>query len=90
MQRLMRRLDIADYDIPSPIADTNIKPDKVKILLSQSIGAPSQPVVKVGDKVNVGDLIAKPCDNALSIALHSSINGKVTDITDKHIVISSK
>ena len=90
MQRLIRRLDIADYDIPSPISETDIKPDKVKIMLSQSIGAPSQSVVKVGDKVQVGDLIAKPCDNALSLALHSSINGKVTDITDKHIVISSK
>ena len=90
MQRLVRRLDVLDYDVPSPISGESIKPDKVKISLAQSIGAPSQPVVNIGDKVKTGDLIAKPCDNALSIALHSSINGKVSDITDKYIVISSK
>ncbi len=90
MQRLIRRLDITQYDIPSPISETEIKPSKVKISLAQCIGAPSQPVVKVGDNVKIGDLIAKPCDNALSIALHSSIDGKVSDVTDKHIVITSK
>ncbi len=90
MQRLIRRLDVTQYDTPSLISDIEITPDKVKILLSQGIGAPSQAVVKVGDAVKVGDLIAKPCDNALSIALHSSINGKVSEITDRYIVITSK
>ncbi len=90
MQRLIRRLDVTDYDVPSPMSDTEIKPNKVKISLSQGIGASAQAVVKIGDLVKVGDLIAKPCENALSIALHSSINGKVSDITDRYIVITSK
>jgi len=90
MQRLMGRLDVMSYDVPSPINDLDINPKKVKISLSQGIGAPSEPTVKTGDTVNVGSEIAKPKDNALSIALHSSIDGIVTDITDKYIIISSK
>lgn len=90
MKRLERRLDVIGYDVPAPLSDIEVTPKKVKISLSQSIGASSSPVVKIGDKVKVGDLIAKPVEKALSIALHSSIDGTVSDVTEKYIVISSK
>jgi len=90
MQRLIQRLDVLKYDVPAPISDKEIRPTKVKISLSQSIGAASVPKVKIGDKVSVGDMIAAPKNDALSIALHSSIDGTITDITEKYIVISSK
>ncbi len=90
MKRLMGRLDVLSYDTLCPINDLDIKPKKVKISLSQGIGAPSCPIVKPGDRVSVGTEIAEPKENALSIALHSSIDGIVTDITDKYIVISAK
>ncbi len=90
MQRLLQRLDIKDYDVPSPLSDTVVRPTKVKIALSQGIGAPAMPTINVGDKVHAGDVIAKPAENALSLALHSSVDGKISDITDKHIVISAK
>ena len=90
MYRLENRLDVLQYDKPAPLSDITIKPKKVKIALSQSIGAPSVPCIKKGDKVNAGDMIATPAENALSIALHASIDGVVTDVTDSFIVISSK
>lgn len=90
MHRLIQRLDVVSYDVPAPLNDTEVLPGKVKIYLSQSIGAPAVPKVKTGDKVNSGDMIAKPRKDALSLALHSSIDGTITDITDKYIVISSK
>ena len=90
MHRLVERLGISVYDVPAPITDTKVKPEKVKIFLGQSIGAPSEPIIKVGDKVKAADMIAKPKDDALSVALHSSIDGKVTDITERYIAISSK
>ncbi len=62
-------------------------PKKVKLLLSQHIGAPSEPVVKVGDIVQTGTLIAKS-KGFISSNLHSSISGKIT-LIDGNISIES-
>ncbi len=90
MSRLIRRLDILKYNVPAPLCDNSIETKRVKISLSQSIGAPAVPCVKVNDTVAVGDKIADAKENSLSLPLHSSINGTVTDITDKYITISAK
>ena len=90
MTRLIGRLDIEKYNINAPLCEDDITVNKVKIPLSQSIGAPSVPCVAIGDKVNVGDVIAKEATDALSLPLHSSICGTITDITEKFIVISNK
>ncbi len=54
-------------------------PQRVIIPLSQHIGAPSSPIVKVGDEVKTGQLIAEPA-GFVSIPQHASISGKVTKI----------
>ncbi len=90
MSRLIRRLDVERYDVPCPICEEELKVKKVKILLSQSIGKPPVSCVKTGDKVAKGDIIANHDENALSLPLHSSIDGVVTDVTDKYILISKK
>ncbi len=54
-------------------------PQKVVIPLSQHIGAPSKPIVKVGDEVITGQKIAES-GGFVSIPMHSSIAGKVTKI----------
>ena len=53
----------------------------------QHIGAPAQAVVKKGDIVTAGQVIAKPADKALSVAIHASISGRVADVNDQTIVI---
>jgi electron transport complex protein RnfC len=57
------------------------KPSKVIIPLSQHIGAPSEPVVKVGDQVIVGQVIAEP-KGFVSIYSHASISGKISKIAN--------
>ena len=54
-------------------------PYMVKIPLLQHIGTPSEPVVKVGDYVKVGQLIAKK-GGTISVNIHSSVSGKVSKI----------
>lgn len=54
-------------------------PKQVIIPLSQHIGAPAEPVVKRGDMVKVGTLIAKPA-GFVSANIHSSVSGKVSKI----------
>ncbi len=54
-------------------------PAKVVIPLSQHIGAPSKPIVKVGDEVKTGQVISE-AGGFVSIPMHASITGKITKI----------
>lgn len=54
-------------------------PKQVVIPLSQHIGAPAQAVVKKGDVVKVGTLLAK-AGGFVSANIHSSVSGKVNKI----------
>lgn len=56
-------------------------PAQVIIPLSQSLGAPSVPVVNKGDAVKVGQLIAKG-EAFISSNIHSSVSGKVLKIDE--------
>lgn len=56
-------------------------PGSVIIPTSMHIGAPAVPVVKKGDKVNVGTLIAE-AGNGLSSPIYSGVSGTVSGITD--------
>lgn len=57
----------------------------VQILLSQHVGAPCAPIVKVGDLVKKGTLIAEP--TGLGANIFSSVYGEVLEILDDRIVI---
>jgi Na+-translocating ferredoxin:NAD+ oxidoreductase subunit C len=54
-------------------------PSHVIIPLEQHIGAPTSPVIAVGDKVKVGQLIGKAV-GFVSANIHSSVSGTVTKI----------
>ena len=56
-------------------------PKTVTLPMSMHIGAPARPIVKVGDTVKVGSLVAVG-GGAVSVPVHASVSGKVTKITD--------
>ena len=56
-------------------------PKSVKIPMSQNMGAPCNPLVQVGDEVFVGQKIGDT-DAFMSVPIHSSVSGKVTEISD--------
>ncbi len=62
--------------------DTVVMPavKEVKIPLQQHIGAPAKPIVKKGDKVFVGTLIAES-GGFVSAPVHSSVSGEVKEIS---------
>ena len=86
MERLMARLDLVKYNKEAPLNDEVADVKKVRIMLSQHIGAPASAIVNVGDKVKVGQMIAGP-GNGLSVAIHASISGTVTEVNEKYVVI---
>ena len=88
-ERLMARLGLTKYDKDAPMDETLVAVPKVKILLGQHIGAPAKAIVKVGDEVTRGQMIAEPAQG-LSVGIHATICGKVTEVTDRHVVIAAK
>lgn len=86
MNRLLSRLALTEYAVKAPLSDDVLAPKEVKILFSQHIGAPAKCVLKKGDKVSKLDLVASAADG-LSVPVYSSVSGKVTELTDKYVVI---
>lgn len=87
IKRLIARLGIVPYDVKAPLSKEPVSVKTVRIPLSQHIGAPATPIVKVGDIVAKGDLIAAiPEGAAVGANIHASIGGKVAGI-EKYITI---
>ncbi len=86
VERLTVRLGLKKYDIDAPVTAV-VEPKSVRLALSQHIGVPASPAVKVGDRVKKGDIIATVEADKLGVNIHASINGTVTDITQKYIKI---
>ncbi|WED27872.1 4Fe-4S dicluster domain-containing protein [Vibrio sp. DW001] len=88
-KRLIQRLGLVQY---SKTEAKNLEGEfdfkYVNIPLKQHIGAPAQACVKVGENVTVGQVIGLALDDALSVNIHASIAGKVTSVTEQHVVIT--
>ncbi|RDY25276.1 proline reductase-associated electron transfer protein PrdC [Romboutsia weinsteinii] len=59
----------------------------LRIELRQHVGAPCKPIVEVGETVKAGQLIAEP--QGLGANIHSSVYGKVVDITDSTLFVEA-
>ncbi|MDO5479439.1 MAG: SLBB domain-containing protein [Clostridia bacterium] len=88
-EKLIDRLGIRQY-----VKDTvkrkymDFNPDEVYIALSQHVGKPADPTVKVGDVVKRGDVVARTSEDALGTTMHASIDGKIKRIDNGYIVIA--
>lgn len=78
-------LGVASFDVDTDFGGEINDFSRVELTLSRHIGKPSVPVVKDGDIVNTGDLIALAQDG-LSVPQHASISGRVTLGNDKIII----
>ncbi|WP_371360891.1 4Fe-4S dicluster domain-containing protein [Sporomusa malonica] len=86
--RLVSRLNLQPWYPPdAPLQPEVYQPQQVTIPLRQHIGAPSVPVVKEGDGVTTGQLIAELPAGALGAPVHASITGIVTQVSSQAITI---
>ena len=90
MGRLTARLGLTKYNVPAPLKDELVPAKSVKIMLSQSIGVPASAVVKKGDAVKAGDVVGAAPEGKLGVCVHASIDGVVSEVNDKYIVINAK
>lgn len=89
LKQLMKRLNVLEYDSHTPFNKNELNPSSVKINLKQHVGNSAFAVVKIGDKVKVGDLIGDIERGKLGAKVHASIDGQVTHVSEEFIRISA-
>jgi len=87
-KRLIARLELDEFDVAAPMNHNIFETRRVKILLKQHIGVDATPLVKTGDLVEKGMLVAT-CYDKLGANIHASIKGKVININKKYIEIQA-
>jgi Na+-translocating ferredoxin:NAD+ oxidoreductase RnfC subunit len=88
MRRLIARLGLGEFNNTGPLKEHAFRPRSVNVLLKQHAGAPAVSVVKSGDRVRVGDLLAVPELGKLGARVHASIDGVAT-VTKDAVVIEA-
>jgi Na+-translocating ferredoxin:NAD+ oxidoreductase RnfC subunit len=90
LDRLVSRVAVKKYQTNAPLDNQLIDGFKqVNIKTRQHIGAPAKPIVKFGDRVDKGQLIAEAV-KGLSVNIHASISGIVIEVDNDHIVIKAE
>ncbi len=87
ISKLISKIGLSKYDVLAPIEEVKSTFNEVVLLTKQNIGVSSTPIVKVDDKVDIGQVIATAEDDKLAINLHSSIKGIVTYVDSNKVVI---
>lgn len=88
--RALARTGLDRYNSATTYRGTVSRVPYVELLLSQHIGAPSVPVVKEGQVVNKGDIVATAAPGKLSTNLCASISGRVAAVLNDRIIIEGK
>lgn len=86
MKRLMARLGLTGFNNAGPLGEFGVVPSRVVLPLKQHAGAPAVPVVRDGDRVSAGDLVAAPQAGALGARIHASIAGVVRSTADAVVI----
>ncbi|MDP4192371.1 MAG: 4Fe-4S dicluster domain-containing protein [Bacteroidota bacterium] len=87
VKQLIKKLNLQNFNLHTPFNKEELIPHSVKIYLKQHVGEPSVPVVKIGDHVKKGQLIAAIPEGKLGANVHASIGGKVTEISEDYLKI---
>ncbi len=86
-KRLVARLGLKYFDLPAPMNDMSISPEVIRVSTRQHVGAPAAPTVSIGQQVQAGQMIGAIPEGSLGAAVHSSINGTVSEVTADYIEI---
>jgi len=85
--RLVSRLHLEPWYHEAPLVPDVYRPAQVVIPLQQHVGAPAQPVVKEGDRVQAGQVIGEIPEGSLGARVHASIDGIVARVTPQAVTI---
>lgn len=80
LKRLIHKLGLQGFVNEGPLREEPLAADFVRLPLRQHVGAACAPVVKVGQKVKAGEVVAAPPEGQLGAPVHASVTGRVTAI----------
>lgn len=86
VKRLINRMGLSKYDKHLPFNEIEIKPEKLILSLTQHIGEASIPIVRPGDKIIAGDMIAVIPENSIGSNIHSPFSGTVKEVSHRIII----
>jgi len=89
LKQLRKKLNVVEYEKPTPFTEISPTPKTVKIMLNQHAGAPAKAIVDKGEKISKGQMIGKINEGDLGANIHSSIDGVVKEINSEFIIISN-
>jgi len=87
--QLRQRLQVEQYEAPTPFTSAEPQPSRVRILTKQHAGKPATPCVQEGQKVKRGEVIARMNEGELGAFVHASIDGRVARVTAEEIEIEA-
>ena len=85
-QRAAARAGVLDWYHTELEELAEYQPDRVVLPLDQQIGAACQPVVRAGDQVSEGQLVARCPEGRLGANLHASITGTVEEAEGRVVI----
>ncbi|WP_258358980.1 4Fe-4S dicluster domain-containing protein [Moorella sulfitireducens] len=86
-KRLIDRLGLKEYAArPVTFIEDSITVNRVHLPLRQGAGVAPRPVVRVGDRVEKGSLLARIDDDTLGSGLHASISGTIITLNSEIII----
>lgn len=88
LAQLRQRLNVEQYEAPTPFTTKEPEPGKVRIMTRQHTGVPATVIVKSGEKVKRGQAVARMNEGELGADVHASIDGTVTAATAEFVEIS--
>ena len=80
MRRLIARLGLDGFRNVGPLADRPLAPRRVRLPLKQHAGPEAEAVVRDGERVRAGDVVAAPAPGGLGARIHASIDGVVRSL----------
>lgn len=87
LNRLIGRLDLAGYDRPAPWREAAVRVESVTLPLKQHAGAACRAVVRVGDRVRMGQRVGEVPSGELGAPVHASMDGVVEAVEATRIVL---
>jgi Na+-translocating ferredoxin:NAD+ oxidoreductase RnfC subunit len=86
IRRLMNKLGLMEFQNAGPLEDRPLAPRRVTLPRRQHAGVAAVPVVRAGERVRVGDVLAIPAEGALGARIHASIDGVVSAVNGSVVI----
>ncbi|GAB4317532.1 MAG: SLBB domain-containing protein [Candidatus Sumerlaeia bacterium] len=80
ISRLIAKLGLQNFRNLGPLREGVVETGRVRLPLKQHVGVPCEPLVRVGQQVKEGEIVAAPPAGQLGAPIHASIGGRVTAV----------